>query len=167
MNLDESQLNSLGQHGSGFKTAFYEYTEQFEQQIGSQMNRIYSMSINIYRRLKDIEGAIAKVFSNSYDAEVRQPNLFIVLVYDFIMANNKLKIGGKLSRMVKDNEVELRAILGSIKEDKMAHLPKFAYLRLNKLRTQEGEGNESEDEREPVDVIRAGLKEEGFKVKRM
>lgn len=43
-------------------------------------------------------------------------------------------IGGKLSRMVKDNQEKLRAILGSAKEeDKTAHLPKFAYLRINNL----------------------------------
>lgn len=55
----------------GFKTAFYEYTEQNEKQMGSQVNRIYSMCINIYRRLPDIERAIKDVFSDSYEAEIR------------------------------------------------------------------------------------------------
>jgi len=38
--------------------------------------------------------------------------------------------------MVKDNEAALRVILGNgeINEtDKLAHLPKYAYLRLNKI----------------------------------
>lgn len=91
------------------------------------------MSINIYKRLGDIENAIKHVFSENYQAEVRQPNLLIVLVHDYIIQNNKLKIGGKLSRMVKDNEEELRKLLKSDKNDhdKTKDLPKFAYLRIN------------------------------------
>ena len=94
------------------------------------------MSINIYRRLNDIERAMNTVFINNYNAEVRQPNMLIVLIHDFICQNNKLKIGGMLSRMVKDNEAALRVILGNgetNETDKLAHLPKYAYLRLNKI----------------------------------
>jgi len=92
------------------------------------------MAINIYRRLPDIERAMKEVFTDSYDAEVRQPNMLIVLIHDFICQNNKLKIGGKLSRMVKDNEAALRVILGAGDEKKdTSHLPKYAYLRVNKI----------------------------------
>jgi 16S rRNA C967 or C1407 C5-methylase (RsmB/RsmF family) len=35
------------------------------------MNRIYSMAINIYRRLPDLEKAMKEVFTDSFDAEVR------------------------------------------------------------------------------------------------
>ena len=62
------------------------------------------MCINIYRRLTDIEKAIQEVFSDSYEAEVRQPNLLIVLIFEHIIMGQKLKIGGKLARMVKDNK---------------------------------------------------------------
>ena len=42
--------------------------------------------------------------------------------------------------MVKVNQDQLRQILGSSKqEDKSVHLPKYAYLRLNKI--QEGNGD--------------------------
>lgn len=91
------------------------------------------MAINIYRKLPDIEKAVKEVFSDSVEAEVRQPNMLIVLIYDFICANNKLKIGGKLSRMVKDNHDKLRAILGEGEKQEERQLPKYAYLRLNKL----------------------------------
>ena len=43
------------------------------------------MCINIYRRLKDIEMAVREVFSDSYEAEVRQPNMLIVLIYDHVV----------------------------------------------------------------------------------
>ena len=97
----------------GFKTAYYQYVEKWESDIGSQMNRVYSMCINIYRRLPDIEGAIKTIFSDSYEAEIRQPNMLIVLIYEHIIKGEKLQIGGKLSRMVKDNKEKLQAILGT------------------------------------------------------
>ena len=74
------------------------------------------MCINIYRCLPQIEDAVKRVFSDSYEAEVRQPNLLIVLVYDHIIRGEKLKIGGLLSRMVKDNRTELSALLEKVKE---------------------------------------------------
>ena len=83
--------------------------------------------------------------------------MLIVLVHDFIISNNKLKIGGKLSRMVKDNEEKLRVLLKSKKEDgdkdRLAHLPKYAYLRLNKIFKEEKSGDEemSEDSDEEKD----------------
>jgi len=48
--------------------------------------------------------AMREVFSDSYEAEVRQPNMLIVLIYDHVVMGQKLKIGGKLARMVKDNK---------------------------------------------------------------
>ena len=102
--------------GIGFKTAFYEYSEANEAQIGSQMNRIYSMCINIYRCLPEIERAVKHVFSDSFEAEIRQPDLLIVLVYEHIVRGEKLKIGGLLSRMVKDNSAELNKLLAKLKE---------------------------------------------------
>ena len=106
---EAAQLNNVALHDIpnshlGFKNAFYQYTEANEQHIGSQVNRVYSMCINIYRRLKDIEMAVREVFSDSYEAEVRQPNMLIVLIYDHVVMGQKLKIGGKLARMVKDNK---------------------------------------------------------------
>ena len=80
------------------------------------MNRIYSMCINIYRCLSDIESAVKHVFSESFEAEVRQPDLLLVLVYDHIVRGEKLKIGGMLSRMVKDNATELSKLLAKVKE---------------------------------------------------
>ena len=103
------------------------------------MNRIYSMAINIYRRLPELEKAMREVFTDSYDAEVRQPNMLLVLIHDYICQNNKLKIGGKLSRMVKDNEAALRAILGKGEEKNEKQLPKFAYLRVNRILKEEKE----------------------------
>ena len=33
----------------GFKSGFYDYYEDNKQDIGSQMNRLYSMAINCYK----------------------------------------------------------------------------------------------------------------------
>lgn len=125
------------------------------------------MSINIYRRLAELEAAVKTVFSDSYEAEVRQPNLLLVLVFDFICQNNKLKIGGKLSRMVKDNETQLRQLL---KEEKGTtdnrHLPKYAYLRWNQKFVAEANSSDSDDD-EPIEKHRKQLKAEGFKVCRV
>ena len=60
--------------------------------------------------------------------------MLIVLIYEAVIKGEKLKIGGKLSRMVKDNKEELVKLLGTEKEgDKERGLPKYGYLRLNKM----------------------------------
>jgi len=171
---EKSKFAQSGLKGAGFKAAFYEYTEANEKSIGTQMNRIYSMSINIYRRLADLEMALKECFTDNYHAEIRQPNMLIVLVHDFIIENNKLKIGGMLSRMVKDNEAKLRLLLKSNKDDavrdKLAHLPKYAYLRMNALyKKEDAEGSDSseEEKKERIEEMRAQLKAEGYKVKRV
>tara|TARA_B110000285_G_scaffold214681_1_gene260311 strand:+ start:14 stop:223 length:210 start_codon:yes stop_codon:yes gene_type:complete len=48
LNVDDDTKGTMG-----FKTAFYEYMDvnNNEAGVGSQMNRVYSMCINIYRRL--------------------------------------------------------------------------------------------------------------------
>ena len=63
--------------------------------------------------------------------------MLIVLIFDNVIKGQKLKIGGKLSRMVKENHKELEAILGTEKEETERQLPKYAYLRLNKLYKEE------------------------------
>lgn len=64
--------------------------------------------------------------------------MLIVLIFEAVIKGEKLKIGGKLSRMVKDNKEELTKILGLDEslspENKMKALPKFGYLRFNALR---------------------------------
>lgn len=47
-------LKEISEHNKGFKTAFYDYYEKNKSSIGSQMNRIYSVTINTYKRMKDI-----------------------------------------------------------------------------------------------------------------
>jgi 16S rRNA C967 or C1407 C5-methylase (RsmB/RsmF family) len=93
--------------------------------------------------------------------------MLIVLIYEHIIKGEKLKIGGKLSRMVKDNKDALQALLGTEEiEEKTRSLPKYGYLRLNLLQKKEDEGSDSEAEEE-VDTIRKTLKAEGYKVKRI
>ena len=127
------------------------------------MNRVYSMCINIYRRLPEIEDAIKTVFSDSVEAEIRQPNMLIVLIFEAVIKGEKLKIGGKLSRMVKDNKEKLTSLLGKDEslspENKTKTLPKYGYLRLNQLKSESSDNN--------IDILRKQLKSDGYKVKRI
>lgn len=43
--------------------------------------------------------------------------MLIVLIFEHIIKGEKLKIGGKLSRMVKDNKEELTKILGTEEQE--------------------------------------------------
>jgi hypothetical protein len=84
--------------------------------------------------------------------------MLIVLIYEGIIAGQKLKIGGKLSRMVKDNKEVLTKILGTENDPEndantrnKPALPKYAYLRYNKNFKKENEDSDSvEDDENPV-----------------
>ena len=65
-----------------------------------------------------------------------------MLIYEHIIGGWKLKIGGMLSRMVKDKHDELSKILEKVKEKNddinssdNRGLPKYGYLRLNKFKS--------------------------------
>jgi hypothetical protein len=96
--------------------------------------------------------------------------MLIVLIFEAIIKGEKLKIGGKLSRMVKDNKEELTKILGRDEslspENKIKALPKYGYLRLNALRKKANDDDENSEEEE-IDVLRKQLKKDGYKVKRI
>jgi hypothetical protein len=97
--------------------------------------------------------------------------MLIVLIFEAIIKGEKLKIGGKLSRMVKDNKEELTQILGRDEslspENKIKALPKYGYLRLNALRKKANDDEDENSEEEEIDVLRKQLKKDGYKVKRI
>jgi hypothetical protein len=41
-------LRSVREDGKGFKTAFYEYYEQNEADIGTHITKVYSVAINAF-----------------------------------------------------------------------------------------------------------------------
>lgn len=41
-------LKMIREENKGFKTAFYEYHEKNEQDIGTHITRVYSIAINAY-----------------------------------------------------------------------------------------------------------------------
>ena len=98
--------------------------------------------------------------------------MLIVLIYDHVVMGQKLKIGGKLARMVKDNKDALQALLGppeTIGENAESggrQLPKYAYLRLNKHFKVEAESSDDED-MDLTEKLRKRLKDEGYAVKRV
>lgn len=68
------------------------------------MNRIYSVTINTYKRMNDIKGAIDQLFSKE---SVKDYYMLVVLIHEGAIMDEKIKIGGKLSTMVKVNKLEL------------------------------------------------------------
>lgn len=56
-------IREISQGRKGFKTAFYDYLEENKKDIGNQMKQIYSLCINVYKRLDDITKAMNQVFS--------------------------------------------------------------------------------------------------------
>lgn len=74
------------------------------------MNRIYSVSINTYKRKDDIQKAINELFSNE---TIKDYYMFMILIHEGAIQNEKIKIGGKLSKLVKTHKQELQAILGA------------------------------------------------------
>ena len=44
-------IEEIDSKNKGFKTAYYDYYEKNQHSFGSQMNRIYSVAINTYKRL--------------------------------------------------------------------------------------------------------------------
>jgi hypothetical protein len=51
-------IRDITEKNKGFKSAYYDYYEAHKQEIGASMKQIYSMCINIYKRLSDISKAI-------------------------------------------------------------------------------------------------------------
>jgi hypothetical protein len=104
-----SLLKEILEQRKGFKTAFYDYYERNKSAIGTQMNRLYSMGINVYKRSEDIARVIEELFG---DHQIKDRYMLMVLVHEGVIMDEKLKIGGKLSTMVKQNKAELQTRLG-------------------------------------------------------
>eukprot|EP00347_Sterkiella_histriomuscorum_P009738 403340074 len=145
-------IQEITEQNKGFKTGYYDYYEKNKHTFGSQMNRIYSVSINTYKRYRDIKGAIEQVFSNE---NVRDYYLLVVLIHEGAIMNEKIKIGGKLSKMVKTHKEELQAILGIT--DQESKEDEVIYIRQNKHIEQELSLKE----------VKKQLNEEDFKVKKV
>lgn len=113
----------------GFKTAFYDYLEANKRSIGSLMSKVYSVAINVYKRIGDIERAMGQALSAEH---VKDQFMLMVLIHEGAIKNEKLKIGGKLSSMVKRHKEELQQLLGREEEQKSQ-----VYVRLNRHLTSE------------------------------
>jgi len=61
------------------------------------MNRLYSVTINVYKRIADIGHAIDTLITEP----VKDRHMLMVLIHEGAMMNEKLKIGGKLATLVK------------------------------------------------------------------
>ena len=73
------------------------------------MNKIYSVSINCYKMRKEIKKAIA--YLTDRHGEVRDVQMLAVLIHEGVIKGEKIKIGGKLSKLVKENKSELLKIM--------------------------------------------------------
>ena len=107
-------LHLVRSEGKGFKTAFYEYHAENEQDIGSHITRIYSIAINTYQRMSDIEQSIYDVIGvKEDDLGIEETQMLMVLIYEAALHSQRLRMGGRLAKLVKTNLDQLKAFLGS------------------------------------------------------
>ena len=124
------------EEGKGFKTAFYEYHTLNEQDIGTHITRVYSIAINAYQRMADLQRAL-EALSGWNDFTDEEAELLMVLVYEAVIKGQRLRMGGRLAKIVKANSDMLKEVLSGGKVDieglkLRASWPSVAYIRPNK-----------------------------------
>ena len=93
----------------GFKTAFYEYYQANEYEVGPYITRVYSIAINTYQRLAEIEGAIdAIVMPGGWGIGSDEVDILKVLIYEAVIHGQRLRMGGRLPKVVKTHLEELK-----------------------------------------------------------
>ena len=102
------------EEGKGFKTAFYEYYEKNEWEIGTHITRVYSIAINTYQRMAEIEKALEAIGAGQMDVGKDEVEMLMVLVYEAVIHGQRLRIGGRLPKIVKAYMQDLKDALSGI-----------------------------------------------------
>ena len=95
-------LHQVRHEGKGFKTAFYEYYEQNEWDIGTHITRVYSIAINTYQRMSEIEKALDAVLGGE-EFGIEESEMLMVLMYEAVIKEQRLRFGGRLPKIIKMN----------------------------------------------------------------
>src|SRR5690349_11282309 len=101
-------LKDMTEKKSSFKNAIYNRLPEFE--ADRNFKKIYKIVIEVSKNKKLIEEIIQTFYQ---EISVKNQELLMVLVHEkFLSAMNK-KIGGKLMRMLKDKEEEVKKFIAS------------------------------------------------------
>ena len=66
------------------------------------------MSINIYKNIELINGIYDTLFNSE---EIRDKSFLMVLIFEAGFKNQRIKIGGKLAKMVKNQLTEIKDMI--------------------------------------------------------
>ncbi|TNV79132.1 hypothetical protein FGO68_gene6818 [Halteria grandinella] len=103
-------LTSIRTNNLGFKTAFYQYHEENKHEVDSYITRIYSIAINTYQQNEAIEEA-CQAMEGIEDVDDEMWDLLKVLVYEACVKGQRLRMGGRLPKLIKHNNETLKAVL--------------------------------------------------------
>jgi putative methyltransferase len=95
-------VKSLSNTKSSFKQAIYDQLQGFNNE--EHFKKIYKIVIEIVRNRSAIEGIIDTYFS---DDNIKDRELLMVFIYEYYFSDRKVKIGGKLMKMVKSKKDEI------------------------------------------------------------
>jgi putative methyltransferase len=93
-------IKSLANTHTSFKNAIYNQLDQNEKNF----TKIYKIIIEIIRYRATIENIIDLFFS---EEAIKDKELFMVFVYEYYFSDRKVKIGGKLMKMIKSRKEEV------------------------------------------------------------
>jgi putative methyltransferase len=88
---------------SSFKNAIYSKLKNFNDE--KHFTKIYKIVIEILKNKELLTNIILNFFP---DENIKDKEQFMVMIYEKFLSDTKKKIGGKLMRLLKDKEIEIK-----------------------------------------------------------
>lgn len=129
-------LKSLEKNKVSFKTAIYDQIKEFSEE--KNFTKIYKLVIEV-RKHKDIITQIMETFFYDQYDFIKDKESFMVMIYEKFFSKINKKIGGKLMRILKEKEKEIRKFIEeNFKEisDEYEENKNILYFRINKQNAQ-------------------------------
>lgn len=103
-------LRAVRTENKGFKTAFYDYHTQNQQEVTPIITRVYSIAINTYQNLESIDRALeAVVDPNEWDIGWEdEQDLLRVFTYEQCLKNSRIRMGGRIVKCIKANSEAIK-----------------------------------------------------------
>jgi 25S rRNA (cytosine2278-C5)-methyltransferase len=106
-------LNEIENNKISFKNAIYKYIDYNKDQ---HFKKTYKLVIEVLKHKKIIHKIINQFFESEGEV-IKDPNFFMVLIYEKFFSDQKKKIGGKLMRILKEKEEFVRKFIQENKTD--------------------------------------------------
>lgn len=121
-------LNEIENNKISFKNAIYKYIDYNKDQ---HFKKTYKLVIEVLKHKKIINKIINQFFQEEGEV-IKNPNFFMVLIYEKFFSDQKKKIGGKLMRILKEKEEYVRKFIQENKTDSEEEdLNRLFYFRIN------------------------------------